>query len=109
MALELNAECDICGKKYHICNSCSEVLSLKPWRTVTDTVDHYKIYLALSEYTKTRDKEKAKNELQNCNLSGLENFNKNIREVIEEILSEKTIKKIKTSAKTKINKDNIIE
>ena len=87
MAQELNATCDICGKKYHICSSCKEVKSFTPWRTVTDTMQHYLIFLALSEYTKTKDKEKAKEELSKCDLSELDTFNENIKSVIKEIIS----------------------
>ena len=87
MSQELNATCDICGKKYHICSSCKEVKSFTPWRTVTDTIQHYLIFLALSEYTKTKDKEKAKEELSKCDLSELDTFNENIKSVIKEIIS----------------------
>ena len=88
MSQELNATCDICGKKYHICSSCKEVKSFTPWRTVTDTMQHYLIFLALSEYTKTKDKEKAKEELSKCDLSELDTFNENIKTVIKEIMAE---------------------
>ena len=91
MAQELNATCDICGKKYHVCNSCKEVKSFTPWRTVTDTMQHYLIFLALSEYTKTKDKEKAKEELSKCDLSELDTFNENIKTVIKEIMTEEKI------------------
>ena len=91
MAQELNATCDICGKKYHVCNSCKEVKSFTPWRTVTDTMQHYIIFLALSEYTKTKDKEKAKEELSKCDLSELDTFNENIKSVIKEIMAEEKI------------------
>ena len=88
MAQELNATCDICGKKYHVCNSCKEVKSFTPWRTVTDTMQHYLIFLALSEYTKTKDKERAKEELSKCDLSELDTFNENIKSAIKEIMAE---------------------
>ena len=88
MAQELNATCDICGKKYHICSSCKEVKSFTPWRTVTDTMQHYLIFLALSEYTKTKDKEKAKEELSKCDLSELDTFNENIKSAIKEIMAK---------------------
>ena len=88
MSQELNATCDICGKKYHICSSCKEVKSFTPWRTVTDTMQHYIIFLALSEYTKTKDKEKAKEELSKCDLSELDTFNENIKTAIKEIMAE---------------------
>ena len=94
MAQELNATCDICGKKYHICSSCKEVKSFTPWRTVTDTMQHYLIFLALSEYTKTKNKEKAKEELSKCDLSELDTFNENIKTVIKEIMAEE--KKVET-------------
>ena len=91
MAQELNATCDICGKKYHICSSCKEVKSFTPWRTVTDTMQHYLIFLSLSEYTKTKDKEKAKEELSKCDLSELDTFNENIKSAIKEIMAEEKI------------------
>ena len=96
MSQELNAACDICGKKYHICSSCKEVKSFTPWRTVTDTMQHYIIFLALSEYTKTKDKEKAKEELSKCDLSELDTFNENIKTVIKEIMAEEKEKVVET-------------
>ena len=96
MSQELNATCDICGKKYHICSSCKEVKSFTPWRTVTDTMQHYLIFLALSEYTKTKDKEKAKEELSKCDLSELDTFNENIKSAIKEIMAEGKEKIVET-------------
>ena len=96
MAQELNATCDICGKKYHICSSCKEVKSFTPWRTVTDTMQHYIIFLALSEYTKTKDKEKAKDELSKCDLSELDTFNENIKTAIKEIMADGKEKVVET-------------
>ena len=96
MSQELNATCDICGKKYHVCNSCKEVKSFTPWRTVTDTMQHYLIFLALSEYTKTKDKEKAKEELSKCDLSELDTFNENIKTAIKEIMAEGKEKIVET-------------
>ena len=96
MSQELNATCDICGKKYHICSSCKEVKSFTPWRTVTDTMQHYIIFLALSEYTKTKDKEKAKEELSKCDLSELDTFNENIKTAIKEIMADGKEKVVET-------------
>ena len=96
MSQELNATCDICGKKYHICSSCKEVKSFTPRRTVTDTMQHYIIFLALSEYTKTKDKEKAKEELSKCDLSELDTFNENIKSAIKEIMADGKEKVVET-------------
>ena len=92
MAEKLNATCDICGKRYHICHSCEEAKSFKAWRTITDTIEHYKIFMVLSEYTRTKDISVAREGLEKCDLSGKENFNENIRRAIDEILTsdEKT-------------------
>ena len=102
----INAYCKICGTGYRSCNSCSEQKTIKPWRSIVDTIDHYKIYLAIHGYTISKDKEKARQELQNCNLSGLETFNAEIKSVIKEIMSEP--QKIKpVSRGKKINTENI--
>ena len=104
MAQELNATCDICGKKYHICSSCKEVKSFTPWRTVTDTMQHYIIFLALSEYTKTKDKEKAKEELSKCDLSELDTFNENIKTAIKEIMADGKEKVVETVSEETVEK-----
>ena len=55
-------------------------------------------FLALSEYTKTKNKAKAKNELSRCDLSELETFDNDVKRVIKEILKEdepkKTVQKV---------------
>lgn len=83
-----NVVCSICGKPYKVCRSCAEQKTFKPWRTVTDTIEHYKIYMAIHGYTISNNKEKAKDELKKCDLSGLENFNPEIKKVIKDILAK---------------------
>lgn len=99
----INAYCAICNESYHICNTCKNQKVFKPWRTVTDTVEHYKIYLAIHGYTVTKNREQARKELENCDLSGLESFNPEIKSVIKEIMAgnEGTVEtvKVKTSYK----------
>lgn len=100
----INAYCSICGKGYHVCNSCLEQKTIIPWRTITDSVEHYKIYLALHGYTLSKNKEVAKEELTTCDLSDLENFKPEIKNVINEIMTE--TKKIKhVSKKIKVNEN----
>ena len=85
---EINAWCDICGKGYHVCNTCRNQTTFKPWRTVVDSIDHYKIYLAIHLYTTTKDKKAAKEELSKCDLRGLDEFRPTIKAVIHEIMDE---------------------
>ncbi len=105
----INAYCKICGKGYHVCGTCLDQRTFKPWRTATDTIEHYKIYLAIHGYTISKDKEPAKKELKDCDLSGLENFNPEIKAVIKEILSEGKKEKSVYRNKENSKKDNVIE
>ena len=98
MAEYLNAKCAICEKKYHLCKTCEDVKTFPPWRTVTDTIDCYKIFLVLSEYTKTKNKEQAKKELSTCNLKEKDVFAPHIKAAIDEIMAEPEVK-IETSTK----------
>lgn len=98
MAEYLNATCSICSKKYHLCKSCEDIESFSPWRTVTDTIDCYKIFLVLSEYTKTKNKEQAKKELNTCNLKEKDAFAPHIKAAIDEIMAEPEVK-VETSTK----------
>lgn len=86
MALENNAYCSICGKGYHVCQSCKEQKTFRSWRTVVDSIEHYKIFLAIHSYTISKNREQAKAELEKCDLSDLEHFNPEIKSVIHEIL-----------------------
>ena len=107
MAEKNNAFCSICGTPYHICNSCLEQKTFKPWRTVTDTVEHYKIFLAIHGYSISKNKEEAKRELDSCNLSELKTFKPEIKAVIKEIMAEPKREK-NISPKEKINDKNDI-
>lgn len=88
MSEKINAYCDICGCGYHICRSCQDITSFTPWRVITDTREHYKIFLVLSEYNQTKNKEIAKEALSTCDLSELESFNDNIKRTIKEIMTD---------------------
>lgn len=103
----INAHCSICGEGYHICNTCKNEKKFKPWRTVTDTIEHYKIYMAIHGYTVTKNKEQAKVELQNCNLSDMDSFKSEIKSVIKEIMSEPV--KVKPVSRMKKNKADVTE
>ena len=91
MSEKFNATCAICGKPYKVCRSCQEIKSFTPWRTVTDTLQHYSIFLTLTEYAKTKNKEVARKELSTCDLSELDAFKESVRNMIAEIMKEESI------------------
>lgn len=101
--------CKICNKEYETCNTCASQKKYKPWRSIVDSVEHYKIYLAIHGYTILKDKEQAKKTLQGCDLSGLQTFRPEIKTVIEEIMAEPKKNKRTSIKNAKENKEVKIE
>lgn len=107
-------QCRICNRDYEVCNDCLSQKTLRPWRSVVDTLEHYKIYYILHDYSVTKNKEEAKAELQKCDLSDMENFVPEIKEVINEIIEDVTkgkhsSKKIVTTETDSVNPKNDVE
>ena len=89
MSNKINHWCIICGKGYHACDSCDPVKSFTPWRTIADTIDHYKIYMIIKQYnSKMITKTEAKNMLTNIDLTGIKTFKDNVKTTLNEILKE---------------------
>lgn len=92
MPTQINHWCKICGEGYHACNDCSNTASFTPWRVLTDTVSHYKIYIIIRDYTNhCITREQARELLQDGELTGLACFLPEIRNAIEEIMKEPPI------------------
>lgn len=90
MKEESNAVCIVCGKSYHCCLSCKSQTSFKPWRTITDSVEHYKIHLILSDYHNGHiDKMEARQKLQRIDFE-IDTLKPGIRDSIHDILGEET-------------------
>lgn len=86
MAEKINATCSICGKGYHLCMSCHDMMSLTPWKKHTDTAEHYKIYQILHGYsTGVYTKAEAKTKLKNVDLSDFDSLRDGIRATIASI------------------------
>ena len=89
MAEKNNATCSICGKGYYKCISCKDMASLNPWKRYTDTSEHYKLYQVLHGYsTGVYNKEEAKSKLQMIDLSDFDSLRDNIKNIINDIMSE---------------------
>lgn len=89
MAEKNNATCSICGKAYHKCLSCRDEIQAKPWKTYTDTPECYKVFQVVRGYSiGVYDVFGAYDKFQNIDLSELEDFRDNIKEVIKSILKD---------------------
>lgn len=89
MTKENNAVCSICGKEYYACLSCSDAMKLHPYKSFTDTAEHFKVFqvvrgLSTGVYTKDEAKEKFKN----IDLKDIESFRPHIRDIIKDVLKE---------------------
>ena len=93
MGKTTKAVCAICGRKYDVCLSCKDQNKIKPWRSITDTVDCYKIFLVITQLNNGYiSKEEAKSQLEQIT------FNKNdlredVRNKVDEIMSSTTERK----------------
>ncbi|MGI6095528.1 MAG: hypothetical protein ACOYBL_08870 [Lachnospiraceae bacterium] len=94
MSKEFNAACSICGERYHVCNACKNVKTLKPWRSITDTIDCYKIYMIIHDYNNGAiTKESARKMLDTCTLP--KTFQPHIKTAIDEIMFPEKKRKTK--------------
>lgn len=95
MAEKNNATCAICGKGYHMCISCRDEMQAKPWQAHTDTPEHYKVFQVVRGYnTGVYTKREAKAKLRMIDLSDLDGFRDNIRNIVEDIMGKTTKKEL---------------
>lgn len=103
MSQKMNAKCSICGEEYHVCSTCKSTKKLTPWRTITDTMDCYKIFTVVKQYTnKLITKDKAKEILEKVKMP--KELLPHIKTVVDEIMSNRT-KSEKTEQKNKNNSE----
>lgn len=103
MSEKINSYCVVCGKGYHLCMSCKDAMSLAPYKVLTDTSEHYKIYQVIKGYnSKVYSKKEAKEILSNLDLTDKDTFIKSVLNKINEIMAD-----VKAATTTKSNKDNI--
>lgn len=105
MAEKINATCAICGKGYHLCMSCKDMISLTPWKKHTDTSEHYKIYQIIHGYsTKVYTKAEAKAKLKKVDLSDFDTLRDNIKAVITDIMGVDVAAPVKRVTRTRKTK-----
>ena len=108
MAKEINHWCVLCVKGYHACDSCQDVRLFTPWRALTDSIDHFKIFMTLKDYNNGFvSKDEAREFLSQVNISDKDTYKESSRRLINEILrddnsSRKNSKK-KTESENKVD------
>lgn len=103
---EINHWCVLCGTGYHACDTCNKEKTFTPWRTLTDTIEHYKIFIVLKDYNnKLISRDKAKELLSTLNLSGKENYKESAKKVLADIYTD-SFPKRKPYKSSKMNIEN---
>lgn len=91
MSEKINHWCVLCGKGYHACDSCNEIKTYTPWRALTDTIEHFKIFIVLKDFhNKIISKDEAKEKLLKCDLSEKDSFKDSAKIVLNEIFQEES-------------------
>lgn len=109
MSKEINHWCVVCGKGYHACDSCEKIKSYTPWRTLTDTIEHFAIFTVLKDYNnKIIDKQEARKLLENSDLSGRDSFKESSKKLLNEILDNNiTVESKKIKKKSSVKDESI--
>ncbi|MCI8356685.1 MAG: hypothetical protein HFI51_00850 [Lachnospiraceae bacterium] len=83
---KINHWCVLCGAGYHSCDLCSKTTAFTPWRTLTDTLEHFRIFMVLKDYNnQIIDREHAKELLSALDLSGHETYRESARRLLADI------------------------
>ena len=94
---EINHWCVLCGTGYHACDSCSKEKTFTPWRTLTDTIEHYKIFTILKDYNnKLIDRDRAKELLSGLDLSEKDNYKESAKKVLADIYMNTNVNPVNT-------------
>lgn len=89
MAEKNNAVCDICGKEYYVCLSCSDAMKLHPYKSFTDTAEHFKVFQVVRGFlTGVYTKDEAKEKFKNIDLKDADSFKPHIKKIIKDIFKE---------------------
>lgn len=101
-----NVKCIICGKGYHLCRSCKDKLAVAPYKLLTDTSEHYKVYQVVNAYRgKVYTKEEAREVLKNIDISDKDTYLDSVKKILDEILEVEK----KTNKVEDIDKNDVVK
>lgn len=82
----------MCGTGYHACDSCEKEKAFTPWRTLTDTIDHYKIFMVLRAYHNQEiGRTQARQMLSFLDLSDRKQYKDTARKILADIYADPAI------------------
>lgn len=101
-----NVKCIICGEGYHLCRSCKDKLAVAPYKLLTDTSEHYKVYQVVNAYRgKVYTKEEAREVLKNIDISDKDTYLDSVKKILDEILEVEK----KTNMVEDIDKNDVVK
>ena len=110
MAKKNNAVCSICGKEYYACLSCSDAMKLHPYKSFTDTAEHFKVFQVVRGFsTGVYTKEEFKSKLQNIDLSDLDTYREHIKALIKDALKEDEVTKAEIPVAEEVEIEEVSE
>lgn len=90
--------CIIDGKKYKYCPRCAEYINEPSWKMIYCSDNCKDIDIIVNEYSFDHlTKDEAKEKLENCDLSNIENFNDEIKDAVKSIISDTSKKRRRKS------------
>lgn len=100
MANQETATCVVCGRQYRACLSCKNQIRLKPWKSITDTMECYKIFLVITQYNNGyTSREEARKQLEAIPYNE-DILSESVRNKIKEIMSVPVEQPKKTANKS---------
>lgn len=89
---QANRICKTCGKEYFFCSHCEKSLNSPQWMLMWHDENCKTVYEIASDYAQGRiSKKDAKVKLAKCDLKVLYTFNENIRNILEDIMTEEKV------------------
>lgn len=110
MAIKNNRKCICCGEEYYYCSgSCSDSAGKPSWYAIFHDQNCHDIYDAVANILPTQGKDAAKEALDKCDLSNKENFNHNIKRLINEVYDIVEEEKIEETAEESLEVKTVEE
>ena len=79
--------CKVCGKEYRPCIRCIQYKNnFTGWRNLTDTEDHYKVFIIVKDFLNGADKETCRSYLEHVNITDKDSYKESIRNALDEIM-----------------------